>query len=740
MSSLVSSLSKVNLLYKYRHSMFISHLVVFVASLSAFLEQPLVGRMLLPYAGGGAAAWVATLMFFQVFLVGGYLVGYKLSKTSGKFSLLLSVGIIAGPLTIFPALIIFFSDSILGIVSGMLLLIPGYVVLTSTLILVSNRTIRLFSRKNPYRLAGTSNAGSFFGLFLGLLFTEFIPLTTARFIWWGLLIFVVLSLVLLLYPMTKPADLFAEDENKLSNISKKNLLKWGGLAAFGSAFLVSYSGWFNENVIVMPLLWVLPLALYLAIFSIMFSGVLQKNSTKKFLTKYWSWIVLGLFAAIIVSALSSTTVFGVFLGMIFFAIPVWFILSKLEATKPVAASLSSFWIVVAVGGAVGGTIAGVLFPILFNGFWEIYPLFLASFVLVSFTPKILGNKFVALVSSVLFGVLFFYTIMQSPIPGTGSIWASLMAVGAAAGSVFSLNLVNKKMAVVVVVVYSIFGIVGLDFFGKNQVVSSGRGIYGSWVVFENKENQEKLLSHNGIVHGFQSLKPSLSDKATSYYGSGTGVGNVFETLENNESIYGLDYENLNVGIVGLGVGTLSAWQKKDSNQSWTFFEIDPEMVNVANGQFSFLSGSEKIIIGDARLMLQEIPDNSLDVLVLDAYLGDSVPTHLMTVEAYELFARKIKENGIILSHVSNIYLNVDRVVVGSAQKNNMVSLIKNNAFLPETENLPSRNGSYWILSTKNNSIVEAAENEGWKIAGEGKLIEPVVWTDELTPFLKILKW
>jgi hypothetical protein len=721
-----------------RRNPYVPHGVVFLASSAAFLEQPLVGKALLPLAGGGAGAWVSTLVFFQAALVLGYLVGNRLARTPGRASALLLAAIAAGPLVVVGQW-----TSTGGLLAGLVLIAPGYIALTSTLILMSSRYARVFPERNAYTLAASSNVGSFTGLALGLAFTEFVSLTAARYMWWGMLIAAVTLIALLMFPLPRPSDGATSSPTASASLralfTAREGLEWMGLAALGSGLLIAFTGWLNESTIVMPLLWVLPLSIYLLIFSLAFSGITRRPRMQK-VGRLIPFVLLSVCAVVLFGVQDiSTTMFVIGLGLGLFCISTWFVIKSLECSKPSSEGLPRFWVAVSIGGAAGGLLAGVVFPAILPAAWEFYPILLAPLLLISTSARSKGAQFTAFAAGGTLAAVFLYAAFsaEGDAIGGGIVGVRLALLVIAVACVAMLRVVSLRAAAVAFALLSIAPI--LSSVNHGDYVAQGRNLYGTWTVRDDAQAEQRQLAHGGIIHGAQSNRPGLENQPISYYGRDTGVAEAFRMLSEQPGLIQRPWNQSSLALVGLGSGVLAGWGVQ--GQKWTFFEIDPDMAEIAQNQFTYLSQSEVedfiIIIGDARLNMREVPPRSQEVIVLDAYLGDSVPTHLLTREAYELFESRLTSDGVILTHISNQYLDLIRVVFASARENGLTTLLKDNEAREATVTDPGVYGSLWAMSTRNPKVIDAALAEGWEVVDE-TTVSPVLWTDDLTPFLRIL--
>jgi hypothetical protein len=689
-----------------RQSRAIGHAVVFVASAAAFAEEPLVGRLLLPDVGGSIVAWTTTIVFFQVALVTGYLLAAILERKPPSYSLLLLLGICAGPLLLTPILL---GDGATGVATRLALIAPGFIALTSVPILMSLRDRSLSADGNPYRLSATSNAGSLLGLAAGLAATELVDLSAARLMWWLAASIALCSAVWLLLSTRLAPPEAGPGSARDAPASRRNRLAWLAYAALASALLVSFTTWVGEQTVVMPLLWVVPLALFLTLFAFVFAVPRTVRG--------WPLLVAmtGCLVAMLVTGSGSLNAVGIGFAFLVFAIGLWASLRRLEESKPEPRQLASFWILVGVGGAAGGAAATFLAPLLLPDTWEAPALLFVSLALLHRAPTSRPLRLILMLATTIV-VAVALTSDAPPMLAVGALVA-VLAIG-----------IGRTTALIVALVGTV--LLAMMGFADQTVVDRGRNMFGTWKVLEAADGTRLMLS-SGTVHGSQPPPGPLHDLPSTYYTAGTGLGATMRILQARRG-----WSELRATLIGLGVGAISPWSAV--GQEWTYIEIDPDVIDFAQSDFSYVAdaaASVTLVEGDGRVQLEALPDDSQDLIVLDAYQGDSIPTHLLTDEAFALYRSKLAPGGVIVAHVTNRYLDLAPVVASSSAANGLTALAFTNPDQPGTAQQPSTSAARWVLATDDPDAIAAARKQGWQpVAGRQE------WTDERTPLLPTLNF
>jgi SAM-dependent methyltransferase len=266
-----------------------------------------------------------------------------------------------------------------------------------------------------------------------------------------------------------------------------------------------------------------------------------------------------------------------------------------------------------------------------------------------------------------------------------------------------------------------------------------RSYFGIYEVYNRADGSARVLTHGTTLHGIQNLDPALERVPTSYYARRSGVG---LALTNADRLFGA---HPRIGVVGLGSGTLSCYARP--NQAWTFFEIDPAMVEVARHQFTFLpkcAPQANVVLGDARLSLRDrTPANSIDILAVDAFSSDAVPMHLLTHEALQVYGRAVQPDGIVLFHISNRYLDLRPVIAELAQSSGWTAAMLE--YVPtEEEQAQNATISVWIALSRNpvtlDRLTQLSGNDA--TAWRSLPVRPgfTGWTDDHASILPIINF
>jgi SAM-dependent methyltransferase len=462
---------------------------------------------------------------------------------------------------------------------------------------------------------------------------------------------------------------------------------WLLLAALGSMFLLTITNHITQNVASVPFLWVVPLAIYLISFILCFDG-------KGWYMRAWYLPLACLLAAAMMGGLRYrlSDSFGIEPGIMHIeqAVPLYclglFVLcmfchGELVARKPAAKFLTRFYLMVSLGGALGGMFVGLFAPVVFNSYYE-FPL---ALILVALLATYLVDG------------------AMKAIAAACVVACALLAV------VYGHHIHEDTVHL------------SRNFYGTLRVKSTGP---------DTQENTVWRLMHGVILHGEQYRHPKYSALATTYYGESSGVGRAITLTREN-----LKGTSQALGLVGMGVGTLAAYGRPGDR--YTFYELNPEVLDLAKSHFSYLKNSKanvQTVLGDARLSLEKAPASSFDVLAVDAFSSDSIPTHLLTREAIALYKRHMKADGVMAFHISNRYLDLTGVVRQLADSIGWQAIRVTDD--PEKESYLYR--SDWILVTNNNALVAKllADKIGVVVEAKGKLSP---WTDDYNNLLEILK-
>lgn len=718
-----------------------------VLALSAFLIfwiQPLVAKMLLPALGGTPAVWTTTVLFFQGMLLLGYLYAYANSRLPLRLQglvhgLLLGVAILAlpaGPLE-------WSSPPAAASATWILALLTLYIglpfaVLSSTAPLLQHwfGSGHGKAAADPYFLYAASNTGSFVALLtFPTVLERYFPVSELAPMWRASFMIAAAGIVVcfgLAWHRAVPGRL--QELRARSPARATEILKWLALAFIPSSLMLGVTTHITTDIAAVSLFWTLPLALYLATFVIAFSnyGAMAARIARLILP----------FALFVLIALvfwqNDKPIFRIPVELCIVTCISMALHSTLYQSRPDSSLLTSFYLWLALGGFLGGLLNGLIAPLVFRSVIE-YPAVLFLGLLVAEWPFLVaayriwsaaswhGFQWRNLAIVLTIAVLFAWWAKDGDSHGTASAIVLLVSLPLLTASfAFGVLLAGRIVATSLFVIYLCISV----FFVPGQPVHTARTYFGSFLVYDSREDEvdRRTFVHGTTVHGIQAQDQANALTAQSYY---RAVSAVFaDFLRSRPS-------GASIAVVGLGSGTLACSVR--AGDSVTFFEIDPEVENIARQYFSYLDrcpGKSEVVIGDARLTLAEQADNRFDILVLDAYSSDGMPVHLITDEAAQIYEKVLKPDGLMAFHISNRYVDLTPVIMALTEHRNWSSwvLADNNAardplIIPSTFILAT-------LSASSNLFLSQLE-----------LATPLesskhseLWTDDYSNLLAILRW
>ena len=697
-------------------------ITIFIGSVLLFQVQPMIAKFILPWYGGSPAVWSTCLLFFQVGLLLGYTYAHLLVRFLDKrkqvivHCSLLFVSLILLPVTPDESLKpIGTENPTLGIIRLLLLTVGiPYMLVSTTGPLVQHWFSKRYVNKSPYRLYALSNLGSLLGLMTyPFLLEPLLDLKSQTYLWtggYGVYMIACCWCASILYRADSKASETAEgsptasaEETKGGKLGFMNPLLWLALSGCGSMVLMSSTNKITQDVAVIPFLWILPLSLYLITLIIAFDGPRWY--------KRWFWIplfVLSIPASILLldqahggDEMDIMVQVALYLFAMFTAAMVCH--GELVRLKPRVQHLTGFYLMVSLGGALGGAFVNFLAPIMFSGFWEYH----VSILLV--------------ISLAGFGLLRHYRNQRPKwILSTGAtVWMVMLLVTG-----YFLNQNRTEF--------------------QDGMVASSRNFYGVLRVYDDdlgSDRERRKLYHGRINHGQQWIDPEKKDRATSYYDRHSGVGIALRRHPIKQAARdGISEEPIKVGVIGLGIGTLASYSR--SQDEFVFYEIDPDVESIAREYFTYLSDAEgtiDVVIGDARISMErefdEDGSGQFDILAVDAFSGDAIPLHLLTKEAFELYFKHLKPDGILAVHISNRHINLRPVVRTLAEQfEKRCFLIKNSS---DSSNLIK--SASWVLITDSDDFSDHERVEYYVREWDERDLEDILWTDHYSSLLNVLK-
>ena len=612
-------------------------LTIFLSSFLLFQVQPILAKVILPWFGGSAAVWNTCMLFFQAALLAGYTYAHLLfERVPARLAARIHTGLLAVSLLALPILPGAAwkpaggenpALQILGLLAATIGL--PYFLLATTGPLLQAWYARQHAGATPYRLFALSNAASLLALLsYPVLVEPRLDVQTQAWVWSGA--FALFALLCGRVAWTGGGDAPRNEDTEPAPKAPAWSLRllWIGLAAVPAILLLTVTTHLTQDVAAIPFLWIVPLVLYLLTFILCFE-------TSRL---YWRWFYCALAAA----ALGAVAWFAVD-GHSDLSLPksiagyaaAMFVCSmvchgELASLKPHPRYLTSFYVAVSVGGALGGLVVGLVAPNYFDAYYE-FPL---GWVLTG----LLG----------LAAILYRYWEFFASRRGLAAAIVLVALAGGYAG--WWVHIERGKI--------SGYRHVQRNFYGMLRIQDEGD--------FADQTRVRQLL--NGVInHGQQFLHPARRKEATTYYCAESGAGQAI--LTRTEGVA------QRVGVIGLGAGTLMSYGR--AGDEYHLYEINPAVIRFAEGEFSFLSQSparKQIHLGDARLTLERQRPMGFDVLLVDAFSGDSVPVHLLTAEAFGLYFRHLKPDGVLAVHISNRYLNLEPVVAANAGRMGLTAL------------------------------------------------------------------
>ena len=673
---------------------------IFLGAFLLFQVQPLIGRFLLPWFGGSPEVWTTCMLFFQVFLLAGYAYAHLLIRIkNARMQAVLHIGFLAAALLFLP---IVPKDSFkptagnapvmqILLICSLTIGVP-YLLLSATSPLVQVWFSRAFPNRNPYRLYSLSNTGSLLALIsFPFVFEPLLSRVQTADLWSiAFAVFAVLCAI---------AVLLGRNHSSASHLSTNPVTEkdspdqagsawwlWLALPASASVQLLAVTNEITQDIAVIPFLWVLPLALYLLSFIICFEH--QRWYKRRLFIPLF---ILGIVGIIYVrmaeqDILNVRVLIGLYVFMLFSCCMVCH--GELYRLRPAAKQLTSYYLMIAAGGAMGGFFVAVICPLFFNVYIELH----------------LG----------LLGCVLFLLLADRDIPAA-----------------------QAKRRPYWIAALIIIALTGISFMGQRTVdnqraIDNERNFFGVLTIWEeawdSPDEHTLLMQHGTTFHGLQFQSVKKKNIPTAYYAPDSGVG---LTLRNM-----LKQEDRRIGIVGLGVGTIAIYGGE--TDAIRFYEINPEVERLARKYFTYLADSRadvEVVLGDARLTMENESPQAYDVLVLDAFSSDAVPTHLLTTEAMEIYLKHLADDGVLAFHISTMHLDLHSVVWKLADHFELETAWIE-GFEDEQEGALA---SDWILLARDGDFLDSeAIEEATSLPGRRRK-DVMLWTDDHINVLQILK-
>ncbi len=698
-------------------------LAIFTSAFLVFQVQPIIARFILPWYGGTPGVWTTCMLFFQLGLLAGYLYAHLLAKhlqlkqQTIVHGCLLILSLFLLPITPELPESSQSSPQILEILKVLTAsVIFPFILLSASAPLLQHWFANAHPGKSPFRLYALSNVGSLLALLsYPFLVEPALTLTTQTWAWsFAYLVFMCVTLWCA-WPILKQKfdqeSLSIKNEKTIQNKKPEpaaslkapgglDVITWMLLAACGSIVLLAITNQMSQDVAVIPFLWVVPLGLYLITFIICFErdAWYQRKVWIPFLA-----ITIGLLVYLMRRDYSGVELSLAYQIMIYCAAMFGCCMvchGEMVRRRPAAVDLTLFYVYVAMGGALGGIFVNLVAPLLFNGYWELH------------------------------GILVFI---------------SLLTILLVARDQNALNFSQRSAFVAV----GLIGVGVLIWFLEKHIsdqqhtsILNKRSFFGILHVYEadkGTEGHSRSLYYGRIRHGEQWLHDKYVHRPTAYYSPHSGVALALTHFpaRKNQTI---EKQAIKVGVLGLGVGTVAAYGwRKDRIR---FYEINPDVESVAREYFRYLDNSwaeTEVALGDARRTLKRELETTgsqqYDVMIVDAFSGDAVPIHLLTQEASDIYWQHLKDNGVLILHITNFHVDLSDVARQMALHANKEAI-----YIADDGNTETGfDSSYWVMITSNQDFINNPEIRKFRDDWPHEL-KPIVWTDDFSNLFEVVAW
>ena len=675
-------------------------IVSFLSAFLLFVSEPMVAKQMLPSFGSSSSTWIVSILFFQLMLFLGYVYSYKIISLSSNRQKLLHMSLVLCVLVLqiiiaseWPSPIMPTTEDISGIrglpetklLLALLISIGALFFLLSTTNTLIHAWYAKAVKKTPYWLYRVSNAGSLLGLLAYPFLVEprFSLHNQGKYWFLGFLVF---AGFLLISSFSVPQQKTAW--NQKVSYSRNKIYLWIFLAAVPSFVMLSFTNHLTQSISPIPLLWILPLAIYLMSFVVGFRKNLSFSSVAIVSLLVSSLLVIS------IKTVSFKTGSLLILDILFYCLTLFLVSLVshhfLYRNRPIESNLGIFYIMISLGGLVGSFLVAIIAPLMFRGFWEVeISLFL------SLTIAFYAYKYQTI--SLFRGIKIEY--LRAPFIITSLVMFVFLIIE---GTKASAN-----------------------------TIMTTRNFYG--VLSVTKKDGAMYLKNGSIIHGSQYLDKEKVSMPTTYFGEGTGPDVSIRLLR------GFKKEGINVGIIGLGVGTIASYCKPEDEL--VFYEINPQVVEIANSYFSFLSmcPQAEVVVGDARISLglESARKDFYDILIIDAFTDDAIPIHLLTEEAFELYLSRLSGDGVLAVHISNNVLDLRPPIVTIANKFGLQKVVVTGH--KDQSNNPQSLASVWVLLSEKENIFDNLQDMKIDLQPLEDFGQKPLWTDDYSSILPLVK-
>jgi spermidine synthase len=727
---------------------------MFLSAALLFLVEPMFAKMALPLLGGSAAVWTTCLVFFQATLLAGYAYAHASVKLAGKRTqIAVHAAVLLAPLALLPVHVpggwapplqrdpVWWLLRLLLVAVGL----PFFALSATTPILQ-----KWFAHSghplsgDPYFLYAASNSGSLLGLLsYPFVLEPLLRLSDQSRLWawcYGLFLVLIAGCILIVWgsphlasDLASPPPDVQEATEKPEGPTPRRRLRWVALAFVPSSLMLGVTTALTTDIPAIPLFWVLPLALYLLSFVLVFGR--RPLLSHLWLSRRLPYLILAAAIPIVLK--------GVLPLMVLLPIDLLTLLAvamvchgEVARTRPATRHLTAFYLWVSVGGVLGGAFNALLAPVIFSTVVELpIALVLAAMLCPAVdgaedTPR--ARRLDYLLPAGLGLAVVVATLELEARHMAPGLLFNLIIFGPSAICCLRFGNRPRRFGLSVAALILASQVYAGPF---GHVLHSERSFFGVYLVSNNVEKNYRVLFHDGTAHGAQSMDPRRACEPLAYYTRSGPIGQVFEAYQESP------VEN-EVAIIGLGAGVLDCYHQ--ARQRFTFYEIDPAVLHIAQSQryFTYLSDCGppvRVVLGDARLSLHDAPAHSYGMIVLDAFSGDSIPIHLLTREALAVYLTRLAPNGVLVFHISNRYLDLHNVLAELAHDAGLSCLRNDDTMVSEDETQEGKFASSWVVMARSSADLEALRSTpGWwdLQAAPGSR----VWTDDFSNIVSIFKF
>jgi len=713
---------------------------IFLGALLLFLVQPLVGRMLLPLLGGAPAVWNTVLVFFQAALLAGYGYAHLSTRWLGvRRQVWLHWVVMLMPLTVLPISVpagweppaaghpLGWLLATLAVVVGA----PFFVVAaTSPLLQRWLAASRHPQARDPYFLYAASNAGSLLALVAYPTLIEPRWRLAEQSWWWAAGYGVLVLLMTGCGLWVRPAQSAAEPVATAAAIPWRRRGRWVMLALVPCSLMLSVTTYLTADLAPIPLLWVLPLGLYLLTFVLVFAR-------RQLVPHQWVVAAVPVVVAVLLTLLLSHELepLWLVLGMPLVGLFVVALAchGELAADRPPAAQLTEFYFWLSAGGVLGGVFNALLAPVVFRTVLE-YPLtLLAACWVLAGRPTGRSTLALDLAWAVAAGLVAVNLNQRlGPALTNEFTWRNAVVYGVPPLACLALWSRPRRFALALGAVLAVHTLLPTC---ADRILHEARSFFGVYRVSRSPSGQFHWLVHGSTIHGAQSCVDGYRREPLSYYTRRGPLGQAWSALP--------DRLKQHVAVVGLGAGGVSCYAA--AGQRWTFYEIDPLVERLARDPryFTFLRdcpAAVRVVLGDARLSLAQARDGEFGLMILDAYTSDAIPVHLLTREALALYRRKLTADGVLLFHISHRHLRLERVLGALAQDAGLACRVAAGAAPVEDEPLAEGMfASKWMVLAGDPATLAQWQNlPDWETPPPRLKTRP--WTDDYASVFSVFRW